>query len=118
MVDVTDTVSYISAIFQARHKCNGPDVWHNRTRRCRMLKRLSSKATANEEARRALRYVEPLSDPRTPLGKRGVSGPRGWAVEKGNLFSILLGADVDRYAYAANLNNNGFLGGRRWCHRD
>jgi hypothetical protein len=30
-------------------------------------KRLSSKAAANEEARRTLRYVEPLSDARTPL---------------------------------------------------
>jgi hypothetical protein len=32
-----------------------------------MLKRLSSKAAASEEARRTLRYVEPLSDERTPL---------------------------------------------------
>src|SRR4029078_4332099 len=31
-------------------------------------KRLSSKAEASEEARRTLRYVEPLSDARTPLG--------------------------------------------------
>ena len=30
-------------------------------------KRLSSKATASEEARRTLRYVEPLSDARTKL---------------------------------------------------
>jgi hypothetical protein len=30
-------------------------------------KRLSSKATASEEARRTLRYVEPLNDARTPL---------------------------------------------------
>jgi hypothetical protein len=30
-------------------------------------KRLSSKAAASEEARRTLRYVEPLSDARTPL---------------------------------------------------
>ena len=30
-------------------------------------KRLSSKAAASEEARRTLRYVEPLSDVRTPL---------------------------------------------------
>ena len=34
---------------------------------CRMLKRLSSKAAASEEARRTLRYVEPLSEGRTPL---------------------------------------------------
>ena len=31
-------------------------------------KRPSSKAAASEEARRTLRYVEPLSDARTPLG--------------------------------------------------
>src|SRR5574339_387544 len=30
-------------------------------------KRLSSKAAASKEARRTLRYVEPLSDARTPL---------------------------------------------------
>ena len=30
-------------------------------------KRLSSKAAASEEARLTLRYVEPLSDARTPL---------------------------------------------------
>jgi hypothetical protein len=30
-------------------------------------KRLFSKAAASEEARRTLRYVEPLSDARTPL---------------------------------------------------
>jgi len=32
-----------------------------------MLKRLSSKAATSEEARRTLRYVEPLIDVRTPL---------------------------------------------------
>jgi len=32
-----------------------------------MLKRPSRKAAASEEARRTLRYVEPLSDARTPL---------------------------------------------------
>jgi hypothetical protein len=32
-----------------------------------MLKRLFSKAAASEEARRTLRYVEPLNDVRTPL---------------------------------------------------
>jgi hypothetical protein len=32
-----------------------------------MLKSPSSKAAASEEARRTLRYVEPLSDARTPL---------------------------------------------------
>jgi hypothetical protein len=39
-------------------------------------KRSSSKAAASEEARRTLRYVEPLSDVRTPLA---------------DFFSILLG---------------------------
>jgi hypothetical protein len=33
-----------------------------------MLKKAVSKAAASEEARRTLRYVEPLSDARTPLG--------------------------------------------------
>ena len=42
-----------------------------------MLKRLSSKAVASEEARRTLRYVELLSDARTPLV---------------DFFSILLGS--------------------------
>jgi len=32
-----------------------------------MLKRAAGKAAANEGARRTLRYVEPLSDARTPL---------------------------------------------------
>jgi len=35
-----------------------------------------SKATASEVARRTLRYVEPLSDAKTPLGKRRVPGQR------------------------------------------
>jgi hypothetical protein len=35
--------------------------------RRRMLKRPFSKAAASEEARRTLRYVEPLSDARTLL---------------------------------------------------
>ena len=34
---------------------------------CRMLKRPSGEAAASEEARRTLRYVEPLSDARTKL---------------------------------------------------
>jgi hypothetical protein len=37
-----------------------------------------------------LRYVEPLSDTRTPLGERRVSARRGWAGEKSDFFSILL----------------------------
>ena len=34
----------------------------------RMLKKVTSKAAASEEVRRTLRYVEPLSEARTPLG--------------------------------------------------
>jgi hypothetical protein len=34
---------------------------------CRMLKMPSSKAAVSEEARRTIRYVEPLSDARTKL---------------------------------------------------
>ena len=45
-------------------------------------KRLSSKAAASEEARRTLRYVEPLSDARTMLA---------------DFFSILL--DVEHHSY-------------------
>ena len=50
---------------------------------------LSSKAAANEEARRTLRYVEPVSDARTPLadffsillddwGRRGAKSLPAW----------------------------------------
>jgi hypothetical protein len=50
-------------------------------------KRLFSKAAASEEAKRTLRYVEPLSDARTPLA---------------NVFGILLGLPrsfrLDRYS--------------------
>jgi hypothetical protein len=45
----------------------------------RCSKRPFSKAAVNEEARRTLRYVEPLSDARTPLA---------------DFFSILLNAIV------------------------
>ena len=38
----------------------------------RMLKKAVSKAAASEEARRTLRYVELLSDARTPPGDRRV----------------------------------------------
>ncbi len=44
----------------------------------------------SEEARRTLRYVEPLNDKRTMHGNRRVSARRGWAGEKGDFFSILL----------------------------
>ncbi|HEY6287845.1 MAG TPA: hypothetical protein VIW48_00215 [Nitrospiraceae bacterium] len=57
-------------------------------------KRLSGKAAASEEAQRTLRYVEPLSDTRTPYGKRRVSARQGWAGEKGDFFSILLAKPV------------------------
>jgi hypothetical protein len=40
-------------------------AYHRMTSGC--SKRLSSKAAASEEARRTLRYVEALSDARTPL---------------------------------------------------
>ena len=48
---------------------------------CRMLKKAASKATASEEARRTLRYVESLSDARTPLA---------------GVLSILLALDLRR----------------------
>ena len=44
-----------------------------------MLKKAASKAAASEEARRTLRYVEPLSEVRTPLA---------------DFFSILLKEDA------------------------
>jgi hypothetical protein len=47
----------------------------------RMLKRPFSKAAASEEARRTLRYVEPLSDARTMLAV---------------FFSILRGMGADK----------------------
>jgi hypothetical protein len=55
-------------------------------------KRPFSKAAASEEARRTLRYVEPLSDARSLQGKRRVSARLGWAGEKSDFFNILLGA--------------------------
>jgi hypothetical protein len=42
----------------------------------------SSKAAVSEEARRTLRYVEPLSDARTMHRKGRVSARQGWAGEK------------------------------------
>ena len=47
-------------------------------------KRLSGKAAASKEARRTLRYVEPLSDARTPLA---------------DFFSILLAKPVTGYSF-------------------
>jgi hypothetical protein len=51
-----------------------------------MLKNAAHKAAVSEEARRTLRYVEPLSDARTPLA---------------NFFSILLVFDL-RFGKVAN----------------
>ena len=51
-----------------------------------MLKKVAHKAVASEEARCALRYVEPLSDARTPPA---------------NFFSILLVFDL-RFGKVAN----------------
>jgi hypothetical protein len=53
-----------------RQNVDGPHAWYvvqekNIPAGC--SKSLSSKAAASEEARRTLRYVEPLSDARTPL---------------------------------------------------
>ena len=52
-------------------------------------KRLTSKAAASEEARRTLRYVEPLSDARTPLA---------------DFFSILLEVEVLCHTYGMAVN--------------
>jgi hypothetical protein len=46
-----------------------------------------------------LRYVELLSEARTPLGERCVSARRGWAGEKSDFFNILLVAYVGRVEY-------------------
>jgi hypothetical protein len=61
----------------------------------------SSKAAASEEARRTLRYVEPLSEARTPHGKRRVSARRGRAGEKSDFFSFLLSLLEVKYRSAA-----------------
>jgi len=42
-----------------------------------------------------LRYVEPLSEARTKPGERCVLAHLGWAGEKSDFFSILLGIDVE-----------------------
>jgi hypothetical protein len=42
-----------------------------------------------------LRYVEPLSETRTKPGERCVLAHLGWAGEKSDFFSILLGIDVE-----------------------
>ena len=54
----------------------------------------SSKAAASEDARRTLRYVEPLNAARTPHGEKRVSARWGWAGEKSDFFSILLDLDL------------------------
>ena len=43
------------------------------------------------DLREFLQYVEGLNDARTMHGKRRVSARRGWAGEKGDFFSTLLG---------------------------
>ena len=62
-------------------------------------KRPFSKAAASEEARRTLRYVEPLSDARTLPGERCILAHRGWAGEKRDFFSILLGTGRRRQTH-------------------
>jgi hypothetical protein len=57
-------------------KFNGLHIWDNREHRTGCSNRPSSKAAASGEARRTLRYVEPLREVRTPLA---------------DFFSILLG---------------------------
>ena len=42
-------------------------IWRRCQNRFRVLNRPSSKAAVSEEARRTLRYVESLSEARTPL---------------------------------------------------
>ena len=49
--------------------------------------------------RKTLFNVEPLSDARTPLGKRRVSARQGWAGEKSDFFSILLGTGRRRQTH-------------------
>src|SRR5712691_5390735 len=52
----------------ARESFDDLHLWHNgRTVPAGCSKRPFSKAAASEEARRTLRYVEPLNDARTPL---------------------------------------------------
>ena len=53
----------------ARRNFIGLYVWGNRVHHAGCSKRPSSKAAASEEARRTLRYVEPLSEARTRMGK-------------------------------------------------
>jgi len=53
-------------------------------------KRPSSQTAVSEEPRHTLRYVEPLSETKTPYGKRRAPARRGRAGEKNDFFSILL----------------------------
>ncbi|MDZ4856475.1 MAG: hypothetical protein SGJ26_16745, partial [Nitrospirota bacterium] len=60
-------------------------------------------AAASEEARRTLRYVEPLSDARTPLA---------------DFFSILLGASLGEEAILADSGRaGGIAAGAGWVRR-
>ncbi|TLY27698.1 MAG: hypothetical protein E6K66_00395 [Nitrospirae bacterium] len=74
----------------AQWKFNDQQVWAKVRTLAGCTKRPFSKAAATEEARRTLRYVEPLSDARTPHGTRLVSARLGWAGEKSDFFSNLL----------------------------
>jgi hypothetical protein len=67
-----------------------PDFSPTRPRRAK-TRRSAGKVVASEEARRTLRYVEPLSEARTMHGKKRVSARWGRAGEKSDFFSILLG---------------------------
>ena len=58
-------------------------------------KRPFSKAAASEEARRTLRYVESLSDAKTPNEQRRVLTRQCRAGEKGDFLSILLKVDTN-----------------------
>jgi HEAT repeat protein len=75
--------------FAAWWKFNSPHVWGKIRTPAGCSKSPFSKAAASEEARRRLRYVEPLKDVRTPYEKRRVLARRGWEGEKSNFFSIL-----------------------------
>jgi hypothetical protein len=56
---------------------DGSHGWHNGKTQVGCSKRPSNKAAASEEARRTLRYVEPLSEARMKFGKRRVLARRG-----------------------------------------
>ena len=71
------------------HTCGTTEEYFHR-----MLKKAVQQGPASEEVKRTPRYVEPLSDARTPLGEKCVLAHRGRAGEKSDFFSILLGIDL------------------------